>query len=544
MKWGRILLSLIASGHVAGPLAVAGSFEGEWIGGFGAGKEWVFVEARFGGEGDAMTGRADLPSNGEGDILLRNVEADDERLSFELPGNHGNLRFEGRLKRDGRVGGSVRQGLAQGAFELFPTRAMAPADFDPFAGHYETGAGQSILLYVDGGTLLYVDYDNGRLGRLFPLRDGRFVSGPSVTAGYPIELTVVFERDPSGRVSGFSWDRRDEPARQARRRTLYSVSPARFASADDTILSGSLLVPNGRGPHPAVVVIPGSGKVTRHALMPFADSLARYGVAVLIHDKRGVGQSTGSYARAGIVELADDALAAIAWLKTQPAINAAQIGVLGTSLGGWAAPLAATRSADVKFIIIEAAPAITPAQHERTRVQNQMQADRASLAAIARAVHFMDRKFEVGRTGKGWENLQELARIGQKEGWLRYVNPPASLDSLRWNWEHVFSFDPQPVLRKLRVPVLALYGELDRIVEPESNKRAMEQALRAAGNTDVTVHVLPAANHHFLAAVTGGPNEVASLKGFVAGYFAARVDWLLKRVDESHVLATDTEPSL
>jgi pimeloyl-ACP methyl ester carboxylesterase len=363
-------------------------------------------------------------------------------------------------------------------------------------------------------------------------------------AGFPVALTAAFERDVRGRIVALRWAPQGEPARHVARRQLYVVEDATFAGSGGPALSGSLLLPLGRGPHPAVVMIPGSGRVTRDYLMPFADSFARHGIAVLIHDKRGTGQSEGDYARAGIEELATDATGGVEWLKHHPAINADQIGLVGISLGGWVAPLVATRLPDVKFIIIEGAPAVTPAQHERKRVENQMRADGQSFEAIRNALRFMDRKFHVGRTGRGWPALAALAERGKEEGWYRYVNGPTSLESLRWNWTHILSYDPTPVLRTLRVPVLALYGELDRIADPGLNRKKMEEALRAAGNRDVTVRIFPSANHHFFAAITGGPGELPQLKNFVGGYFQSRIEWLLQRVDGSMpVAARDPEPA-
>jgi dipeptidyl aminopeptidase/acylaminoacyl peptidase len=511
--------------------ALANPFEGAWIGAYQGRTDWVYIQVRLGGHGSQMTGRIDVPMTGLGDMLLERVSARDHRVRFEVPAYEGNLHFTGELRSAGRVTGSVTQGRGSSPFVLLRSLPLGPRDLAQLVGDYQmTDSDEVVLVHARGNALFYVHYASGRMGRLFLTEDGRYISGPTVLAGYPIELTVTFERDAAGTVVGLRWERRGTPIRRAHRRSFYQVEDASFSSQTDVQLSGSLLLPQGAGPHPAVVIVPGSGRVTRDALLPYADSFARRGVAVLIHDKRGTGASTGDYARAGIEELAADARAGVEWLAHHPSINAAQIGLVGTSLGGWVAPLVATRSSHVKFIIIEAAPAVTPAEHERMRVENEMRADRQPPAAVARALAYMDRKFLVGRTGKGWGDLEVLAAQGATEGWVRYVSRPTSLESLRWNWQHVLSYDPQPVLRQLRVPVLALYGELDRIVQTTFNRKKMEQALRAAGNTDVTVRVFPKANHHFLLAITGGPDEGPLLKGFVGGYFDARVEWLLDRL--------------
>jgi dienelactone hydrolase len=537
MPWRQTLLAVSTSFAVV-TAASAGPFEGEWIGGFQGKTDPVFIEVRIGGEGSAMAGRADLPMIGEEAIPLRDIRGGEDRLSFEIPGYRANLIFDVQLKGRDRVQGSVRQEWVITPFEMLRTRGFGPSELRDIPGDYLGASPDDVVfLYRTGNDILYVDYATGRAGRLFCLGDGRFVSGPSVLAGYPIELTATFEHDGEAGVSGLVWQRKGEGPRRLRRRTLYRVDEARFVSGPDTTLAGLLLVPDTRGPHPAVVIVPGSGQVTAEMLLPYADSLARHGVAVLVHDKRGVGQSAGSYARAGISELADDALAGVDWLQRQSSINAEQIGLVGASLGGWAAPLAASRNPAVKFLIVESAPAITPAEHERLRVQNQMRADGQPREMIAIALRFMDLKLAVGRTGKGWDGLEALAGRARREGWARYVNPSTSLESLEWNWQNVLSYNPEPVLKQLRVPILALYGGLDRIVDSRFNKSRLEGALRTAGNRDVTIRVFPAANHNFYAAITGGPREFPRLKGYVGGYFEARIDWLLAHVESSATVA-------
>jgi len=284
-------------------------------------------------------------------------------------------------------------------------------------------------------------------------------------------------------------------------------------------------------------MIHGSGPVTRDALRPFADHFARHGVAVLITDKRGTGRSTGQGARATFDDLAADALAGVHYLRHRPDIQHGAIGLHGSSLGGWIAPLAATQSDDVAFVVVESAPAVTPKEHERLRVASQMRADALPGEAIAQAVAFMDLKFEVARTGAGWDRLMSSMAAGQRHGWLPYVNVPSSLESLRWHWDHVFSYNPLPVLQRLQVPMLVLYGKLDAIVPPKVHRVRMEQAIRAAGKDNVTVREFARANHGFFEAITGGRQEQPRLAGFVAGYFEARTSWVRERSREA---ATET----
>jgi pimeloyl-ACP methyl ester carboxylesterase len=86
------------------------------------------------------------------------------------------------------------------------------------------------------------------------------------------------------------------------------------------------------------------------------------------------------------------------------------------------------------------------------------------------------------------------------------------------------------MLRQLQAPTLALWGELDNNIMPEKNKAAWEAALRAGGNRDYTLRILPKANHIQLEAKEGSNAEMASLQRFVTIYFTTIEDWLGKRI--------------
>jgi fermentation-respiration switch protein FrsA (DUF1100 family) len=158
----------------------------------------------------------------------------------------------------------------------------------------------------------------------------------------------------------------------------------------------------------------------------------------------------------------------------------------------------------------------------------------------------MEQKFEVARTGEGWTKLEEATQRATAEGWISYVNPPSSLESLQWNWTNLLSYDPRPALEKVTCPILVLYGKLDTIVSPSENRRRMESALEHAGNRDATIKVFDKANHGFFAAITGGRREGPSLKGLVPGYLQTRVDWVRQHVTDSgpgEVASTTTDPA-
>lgn len=511
------------------PVRADSTLDGRWIGGFRGRDDLVAVEVTFTDKGADAAAVMDVPQRAEFGIPLEGISLKGDRLTFELPAAQHNMLFEGRLGPDGRIEGSVRQGPAgYSRFELLKLAPLSSADMQGICGTYSWGKDKVLLVAPSGDGVIYVDYESGRTGALYAIGRDRFVGGPTMGTGYPVAIDVTFQRDTGGVGTHATLVRRGKTV-QATRAHFYDQEELSFASGDVTI-AGTLLRPSTPGPHPALVMIHGSGAVTRDALRPFADHFARNGVAVLITDKRGTGRSTGTWVRATFDDLAQDALAAVRMLRARPDIQPFAVGLHGVSLGGWVAPLAASRSRDVAYVVVESAPTLTPREHERLRVESQMQADGFRREDIARALAFMDLKFEVARTGDGWPRVQSIMNAASDAAWLSYTNPPTTLESLRWYWDNVFGYDPIPVLERLEVPMLVLYGGLDSIVPPRVHRKRMEQALQAAGRHDVTIKVFEKANHGFFEAITGGRLEQARLASFVDGYFEERTSWVLATV--------------
>lgn len=523
------LTCLLGTLALPGVVSADPVLNGRWIGGFQGRHDMVAVDIRFSAGPGGPSGEMDVPQRAEWGIPLQAIRQRGDRLSFELPAARSNMLVEGRLEDEGRFTGSIRQGTSGYArIELLKLVTPSADDIRGIVGTYAWGRDEVLLVAPSGGGVIYVDYSSGRTGTLYAVGRDRFVGGPTMGTGYPVAVDLTFERAGDGVASTVTVVRGGKRV-SARRTTFYTQEDVEFASTGVTI-AGTLLRPVSPGPHPALVMIHGSGAVARDALRPFADHFARHGVAVLITDKRGTGQSTGAWVRATFDDLAADALAGVAYLKTRHDIQPAAIGLHGVSLGGWVAPLAASRSRDVAYVVVESAPTLTPREHERLRVESQMQADGFARDDVARALAFMDLKFEVARTGEGWPRLQTLMSGAADAAWLTYTNPPASLESLRWHWDHVFAHDPIPVLARLAIPMLVLYGELDSIVPPRVHRKRMEEALRTAGRHDVTIRVFPKANHGFFEAITGGRLEQARLASFVDGYFDERTAWVLAAV--------------
>ncbi len=294
-------------------------------------------------------------------------------------------------------------------------------------------------------------------------------------------------------------------------------------------LAGTLTLPPGDGPFPAVVMITGSGAQDRDETLlghkPFlvlADHLSRHGIAVLRADDRGVGGSTGSVPDSTTADFAQDALAGVRFLKTHPRIARDRIGLLGHSEGAVAAPLAASQSSDVAFVVMLAGTGVPGAevlllQTERIaraegtpeeRIQKQSAAIRKMIDALGAASDpaARDAKLrQAARESVATLTPDELRAAGGADG---LVERDVQFFGSPW-FRYFVGYDPRPALRQVKVPVLALDGELDLQVIPDQNLPEIEKALKEAGNKDFTLKRLPGLNHLFQPAKTGSPSEYA-----------------------------------
>ncbi len=260
-------------------------------------------------------------------------------------------------------------------------------------------------------------------------------------------------------------------------------------------LAGSLVKPELGPPWPAVVVIHGSGNQGRKDgfYARWGNYFARQGVAALIYDKRGVGDSTGDYEHATFDDLAGDAVAAVGALSRRPDIELDRLGLFGMSQGGWLAPLAASRTGEVRFLILDVGPAVTVRKQELDRVAYSMRADGCAESDIDQALDYTRSVFAAAYAGEGIGALLAQAADVAAGPWADYVSVVTSEADLE-GWR-LIRYDPAAVLSSTKIPLLALFGEEDTLVPPAENIGLMRRYLERAGNSDFTLSVIPGVGH-------------------------------------------------
>ncbi len=303
----------------------------------------------------------------------------------------------------------------------------------------------------------------------------------------------------------------------------YRMEEVSFQNGD-VKLAGSLVVPSdGKQKHPVVLFMHGSGAEGRYASRFLAELLARQGIAALIYDKRGVAGSTGNWRNSTFSDLAQDAIAGVELLKNRQDIDARRIGIYGHSQGATIAPLVASRSPDVSFVIASAASGLPAAEVERYSLRNSLGGGDLTAEETREAHRYVDLVVESGRLGHRTPALDSAIVRDSATKWFFAAPPP---ESFYWKFsKEIADYDAATYWRKVHVPALILYGEKDQRVPVNESARNIEAALRAAGNRRFTIKIFPNANHTLRVASTGS--------GFAwptnpAGYLETLTQWILE----------------
>ena len=313
----------------------------------------------------------------------------------------------------------------------------------------------------------------------------------------------------------------------------YETEDVEWDAAEGVHLAGTITRPKGDGPHPAIVFVSGSGQQDRDETImghrPFAviaDRLARAGVASLRYDDRGVGKSTGDLESLTITKEAEDAESAFDQLRKADAIDPARVGILGHSVGGLIAPMIASkRPDDVAFVVLVAGPGVKGTELHARQVEALLKAQKAPQAAIDAAKAGNGAMYAVVEKGGDADEIKKVLGEAGLSG--PALDAQAKLVASPWFREFLTN-DPVPALKKTKCPVLVLSGDLDLQVVAEQNVPAIEAALKAGGNQDVSTHTFEGLNHLLQPAKTGTPEEYGQIEKTIDDKALAEIEsWIV-----------------
>lgn len=297
-------------------------------------------------------------------------------------------------------------------------------------------------------------------------------------------------------------------------------------------LAGTLTLPKKEGVFPVVILISGSGPQNRDEEIlghkPFlvlSDYLTKNGIAVLRYDDRGTAFSKGDFKTATSADFATDVESAIEYLKNRKEINKKKIGLIGHSEGGLIAPMVASKSKDVAFIILLAGTGIQGDQllllqqkligkvsgvSDEDLKKNEL-TNRKAFDIVNKSTSLEQLKADL--TAFILQEVKDNPNAEKPQGMTDDDFVKMQVNQIANPWMQFFiKYNPALALTKVKCPVLAINGEKDLQVPAKENLDAIKKALTKGGNKKVTIKEMPNLNHLFQECKTGSPDEYATIE--------------------------------
>lgn len=412
-----------------------------------------------------------------------------------------------------------------------------------FTGAYALDDGSLVFIAPREGKVLRYRTMEGESAALWPVADKQYEGGKGWAEREPVMNRFRFETDGEGRPAGFSWEKSGAPLRHAVAVKL--VEQIFTFSSGDLTLRGKLVLPVGTGPFPAVVLVHGSeaDSAVDHYFEPYM--YAANGIASLVFDKRGTGESGGEYVQNFRV-LAGDVVAAVRWLRTQQTVDGARIHLAGFSQGGWIAPLAAQQDGGIRSLLIGYGPMVPVTGEDRWGYVYALRQKGLGDDAIASADRVNAVIEDILDRGQNrWSELGEMLDASRQEPWFAAVSSSDSALGLvtgtklplwvirvgAW-WElgrhrdNPFidrTYDPVPTLTALNTPSLWIFGGEDSSMPTEWTIDELRKL--QAGGKPIEYVVYPDADHGILRFEKSAQGE-RRLLGYEPDYFKRQVEWL------------------
>lgn len=326
------------------------------------------------------------------------------------------------------------------------------------------------------------------------------------------------------------------------------VTESRF-QAGDVQLAGRLVLPPGRGKVPLVILVHGSEDDSARATYAMQRLLPARGVGVYVYDKRGTGDSGGRYTQ-DFERLADDAAAALRDARRLAGKRAGRVGYLGTSQGGWVAPLAAQR-APVDFVIVAFGLAVSVIDEDIEAIELEMRLKGHGPNEIAKALQVANAGHVVieSQFKKGFPEFASLRAHYRDEPWFpdlhgNFTHMVLGLEESQladaartYDWHTPWRYDPMPTLRALNTPQLWALGA-DDLAAPSAETARRLTSLIDSGKP-ITLAMFPGAEHG-LTEYEIAPDGSRVSTRFAPGYFDILVDYARGRLEKSYGTATIT----
>ena len=568
------IIGLFSLAGLASSIAKANDVEGSWDANLKLNETITLpLTIHLKRSGKTMTGTLDTPTQGGFGIPMSSLEVEDSELVFDIANLQ--IHYEGKYdKSSDSIKGTFIQGKP---FPLNFSRQAKPIEYAKTSAPEDIVGRWSGRGHTAGGPLAFVievsQKDGKYLARAqspdqhdsyIPVDSFEFNQGKVIFTIDDLQFrfegglskdksSVVGNIKQGPAIMKIKMDKKPLQSKlSARPQTPkspfdYSVEEVSVLNQSAKVtLAGTLTKPKGKIKATAILIT-GSGPQDRDETIlrhkPFAviaDHFANQGIAVLRLDDRGVGRSTGNFDTATSEDFASDTQAALAYLKARNDIPDESIGLIGHSEGGMIASMVAAENKDVAFVIMMAGPGVNVVDlyvEQRENVLMHSGVPASKLEEIKKLDYVIFD--QINRLGKG-EKINDktrelIAQIAKILGIEEQRHIDAQVDGLTKTYEtpwfrYFLQFDPQPYIKKIRSPLLAINGSLDIQVEAEQNLSGIEETLKSVAHPDFKTVELKGLNHLFQTAKTGAIAEYDKIEETISPQVLNLMsDWIEQR---------------
>lgn len=279
-------------------------------------------------------------------------------------------------------------------------------------------------------------------------------------------------------------------------------------------LVGSLILPEGWRPDdpplPAVVLVHGSGRVSREIPRPLAELFVRAGLAAFVWDKRGAGASGGSFATATVADFAADAAAVVGAVAARPEVDEARVAILLASEGGLHLREIHAAHPELAAVVCRVCPVRSGAETSVLEARGRIRGAGLDSLSEARAAAFVRAQQRFALTGEGYVDYVRAQAEAMESQWLRILRPnpgpPMGRHARGWRvYRDFIDRDPWSVYERLAIPVLGVFGADDHRIPHWGHAEPLAALLAEQGHPRSEVRILPDATHGLLLNEAGTP---------------------------------------
>ncbi len=463
---------------------------------------------------------------------LSGLELNNTEVSFPIAFGDFQGSFQGT-----RQGNVIKGVLKKGGTEYKANLVkVIPEGLDrigEMVGYFEFGPGHIVqlepfLIDMSLTPLSFTDFRSGNQRIAFPVGNGKYAAGPQMLNPYPEVLS--FSLPQGADTARYDLVLNDPELGELKGMRLADLINQEDITINngDVQLAATITYPNIEAEsYPLVVFVPGAGESTRqNSFSEYISLLPYYGVATLVYDKRGCGESTGDMRKSNFDDFASDVTAVVNSVKQLETIHA--VGLLGIDQASYIMPIAAQRLPDLSFIIMLSGSAMSLKAQELQACELRLRADGYNDAEVEAALAYQKLMFDYLAGNADSLALQQAADAMESELWSSYVTSFNNKKYMEW-WRNYHTVDPTESLKKLDLPVLALYGEQDVLLKTNEHANVLKEYIALNPDTVSRVITYPDANHFLILGESRGDFQFTEIVGYAPGVFNTINEWVVRR---------------